>query len=1024
VIWTSLVEREVAEIPLSSPMRSRALFLVAALLASLPLLLADEPGGFTPAESAKRMKPAVGLESRIFAAEPDVRQPIFVKCDDRGRVWTIQYLQYPNPAGLKRVKVDRWSRTVYDRIPDPPPKGPKGADRITICEDTDGDGKADKFTDFVGGLNLCTGVEFGFGGVFVLQAPYLLFYPDRNRDDVPDSDPEVLLTGFGMEDAQSLANHLTWGPDGWLYGLNGSTTSCRIRGIEFQQGVWRYHPVTRAFELFCEGGGNVFGLTFDDDGNLFYSSNLGLFWHAHQGAYYFKNLGKHGPLHNPFAYGWLMHVTHDAPTGGPTTGGTIYRGDSFPERFRGRFLAGDFLRHTASTWELKPNGATVTATFRDLLLDSRDTWFGATDLCLGPDGSMYLSDFYDKRTAHPDPDADWDRSNGRIYKIRALGATPQAKFDLAKLGSKELVELLKHPNGWFADRARVLLAEKGDMSIWPALRDMARQKESRLALRGLWALNVCGGLDDEFAVELLNHPGEYVRSWTIRLLGDAKKVSTPVAQRFAAMAEKDLSPVVRAQLLCTAKRLPGEQALPIIERLLLRDIDAADPVIPWLLWWAIESKAVSDHKRVTAFFSSAENRKSAAVRANLGRLVRRFAADGTAIGYSAADKLLRSLTAAETSSVLADLDRGLAERAVGLAPVGQGGLFDTLATPGSEATKPPRVFEPLTAELTNFIRTAWQESPGDATRTRLALRAGIAAARNRVHSDIASPKTPRSALLERLTILEELGDSSCVPALLPLLSSTDPDVQKLALGVLARHGGSEVGNAVLSAYPRMTVTLQLRARDVLFGRKEWATGFLTLVNDGKVRPADVVVEQVRLLALLGDPQIDLAVRKLWGSIQPGTPEEKLAEVRRFSNDLRAGTGDATRGKTLFTKHCGACHKLFGEGGTVGPDLTITSRADTAWLLASIVDPSAVIRTQYVQHAAYTTDGVVHTGIIADQDGGSITLVDAKAEKTRIARDRIESLRELRTSLMPEKLLDPLTPQERRDLFRFMQQPGK
>ena len=200
------------------------------------------------------MKPADGLEVRLFAAEPDVRQPIFVKCDDRGRVWTIQYLQYPNPAGLKRVKVDRWSRTVYDRIPEPPPKGPKGADRITICEDTDGDGKADRFKDFVTGLNLCTGLEFGHGGVFVLQAPYLLFYPDRNRDDVPDSDPEVLLTGFGMEDAQSLANHLTWGPDGWLYGLNGSTTTCNIRGIEFQQGVWRYHPVTKAVRALLRGG--------------------------------------------------------------------------------------------------------------------------------------------------------------------------------------------------------------------------------------------------------------------------------------------------------------------------------------------------------------------------------------------------------------------------------------------------------------------------------------------------------------------------------------------------------------------------------------------------------------------------------------------------------------------------------------------------------------------------------------------------------------------------------------------------
>jgi putative membrane-bound dehydrogenase-like protein len=989
-------------------------------LAALPLLPAAEPaGGFAPAEAAKRMRPADGLAVRLFAAEPDVRQPIFVKCDDRGRVWTIQYLQYPNPAGLKRVKVDRWSRTVYDRIPEPPPKGPKGDDRITICADADGDGRADTFKDFVTGLNLCTGVEFGHGGVFVLQAPYLRFYPDRNRDDVPDSDPEVLLTGFGMEDAQSLANHLTWGPDGWLYGLNGSTTTCRIRGIEFQQGVWRYHPKTKAFELFCEGGGNVFGLTFDDLGNLFYSSNLGLFWHAHQGAYYLKNVGKHGPLHNPFAYGHLMHVRHDAPTGGPSTGGTVYRGDSFPERFRGRFLAGDFLRHTASTWELERSGATVTAHARELLLDSRDGWFGATDLCLGPGGSVYVSDFYDRRTAHPDPDADWDRSNGRIYKVQATGAKPAKETDLGKLNADELIELLKHPNGWAADRARVLLSEKGGRASWGPLRKLARGKDERLALRGLWALYATEGFDGVFAAELLKHPGEHVRAWVVRLLGDAKGVSPTLARAFADLAESDPSPVVRAQLLCSAKRLPGEQAMPVIEALLLRGGDSADPVIPWLLWWAVESKAAPDRARVVAFFAKPESRKRPAVRANLGRLVRRYAAEGTSAGYSAAHKLLTAVTAAERTALLADLDRGLAERAVGLPAVGQGGLFDALATPGGAQPK-PRKYEPLTPELAELIRAQWSAAPASELATRLALRAGIAAARDAVHDDLRASKTPRQLLIERLAVLEELGTPECVSLVQPHLVAKDAEVQRRALAVLARVGGTDGGAVVLKAYPSLPAALRPRAREVLFGRKEWARGFLALVDAGKVKPAEVAVEQVRLLALLGDKEIDATVRKHWGQVKPGTPEEKLAEVRRFSNDLRAGPGDAAKGKLLFAKHCGACHKLFGEGGAVGPDLTNTSRGDTAWLLASVVDPGAVIRAQYVQVAVRTTDEVVRSGIVAEQDGASVTLADAKGERTRIARDRIDSIRDLPTSLMPENLLGALAPQERRDLFKYLQ----
>ncbi len=212
--------------------------------------------GYSVAEAPKHFQVAEGFKATLFAGEPNIRQPILVKFDDRGRLWTIQYLQYPNPAGLKRVSVDRYSRTVYDRVPEPPPRGPKGTDRITIMEDTTGSGHADKFKDFISDLNLVTGLAFGYGGVFVLQSPYLLFYPDRNRDDVPDSDPEVVLSGFGMEDAQSMANHLTWGPDGWLYGLNGSTTTAKVRGLEFQQGVWRYHPVTkreRSFSRKAEG---------------------------------------------------------------------------------------------------------------------------------------------------------------------------------------------------------------------------------------------------------------------------------------------------------------------------------------------------------------------------------------------------------------------------------------------------------------------------------------------------------------------------------------------------------------------------------------------------------------------------------------------------------------------------------------------------------------------------------------------------------------------------------------------------
>src|SRR2546422_927243 len=147
--------------------------------------------GYSPEEAVSHMTVSNGLQVKLFASEPMIAQPECIEFDDRGRLWVIQYLQYPNPAGLQRAKVDRWSRTVYDRVPEPPPRGPKGADRITILEDTDNHGHANKAHDFVSGLNLATGLAFGHGGVFVLNVPYLLFYPDRNQDDIPDSDPIV-----------------------------------------------------------------------------------------------------------------------------------------------------------------------------------------------------------------------------------------------------------------------------------------------------------------------------------------------------------------------------------------------------------------------------------------------------------------------------------------------------------------------------------------------------------------------------------------------------------------------------------------------------------------------------------------------------------------------------------------------------------------------------------------------------------------------------------------------------------------
>lgn len=956
--------------------------------------------GYPPPEAIGRMTLPEGLAATLFASEPEVRQPIFCKCDDRGRLWTIQYLQYPNPAGLKRVQVDRFSRTTYDRKPEPPPHGPRGEDRITILQDTDGDGRADRFRDFVSGLNLCTGVEFGDGGVYVIQVPYLLFYPDRNRDDVPDGDPEVLLDGFGMEDSQSLANHLTWGPDGWLYGLNGSTTTCRIRGIEFQQGVWRYHPRTRAFELFCEGGGNVYGLTFDRQGRLFYSSNGGLFWHALQGAYYEKNFGKHGPLHNPHAYGFLPHVVTRGQTGRPNPGGTVYLGTSFPPAFRDAYLCSDFLAHTCSWWQVVPEGATVSAVLQGHLLDSHDTWFGATDLCLGPAGEVYIGDFHDQRTAHPDPDANWDRSNGRIYRIQATAAAaPPESFDLHRLSIGDLVALLRSPNGWMRDRARRLLTERRDAAAVPELEALTPDGDPDVALQGLWALHGLEALTDVRATRLLDHDSEHVRAWTVRLLGDAGQVSPEIESKLLDLAGRESSLVVRSQLMSTAKRLPAATNLRLVLALLRADASPSEPALQWLTWWAIESIAVSHAKAVLDGFAAPASWDLPETRRVLRLLVRRYAAEGTPAADAACEALWRSAPEMEVDGIVEAVAAGLRQR-----PRGTERERTVAVAPG----------------LHSRITAAWTAQPASLARTRLALEAGVTAAHLDLLSRVAAA---RSGDVPLLTLLAEFGEADAVPLALSFLrADVAPDVQTAALRIVGRFPDPSAVARVLEALPSLSSPVQQVARDQLLASRGGGLAYLQAVDAGRFPATSLSLEQVATLALHKDSAIDALIRRHWGQVQAATPEDKLAEVRRIQNDLRAAAGQVDAGGALFHKHCATCHRLQGEGTPLGPDLTGTVRGDLTSLLTNIVDPSSVIRSEYVPQVIVTTAGTVHTGLIAEQDAAAVTLVTSRNERIRIPRGEIETAHDSPVSLMPERLLSALTPQELRNLFAFLRRP--
>jgi putative heme-binding domain-containing protein len=291
----------------------------------------------------------------------------------------------------------------------------------------------------------------------------------------------------------------------------------------------------------------------------------------------------------------------------------------------------------------------------------------------------------------------------------------------------------------------------------------------------------------------------------------------------------------------------------------------------------------------------------------------------------------------------------------------------------------------------------------------------------RVIQLVADDALARQTRIELLRVLDEMGEVDCVPPLLAILSDWQNDaVRAAALTTLSRFDQPQIAQAVLSAYPKMSAPLRSEARTLLFGRPDWTRSLLDRIDRGEIAAADVQTEELRRVAYYSDSDLDARVRKRWGNIRAGTPEEKLADIRRISNDLRAAAGRPDHGHELFKKSCATCHTLFGEGIRIGPDLTTANRKDRDFLLVSIVDPSVQIRKEYLAYAVTTNSGRVVTGLIADQTPSSITVVGPKNERTSIRRDDIEEVRESPQSLMPERLLDAMKPQELRDLFSYLQ----
>ena len=549
-----------------------------------------------PQKSEAAMEVPEGFHVTLVAAEPQIHQPIAFDFDDRGRLWVVECFSHPE-----------WKAV--------------GQDRVVILEDSDGDGRADRRQVFWNQGRYLTGIAYGYGGVFLCNTPDLIFVPDSDDDGRPDGPPEVLLEGWSHRNRNNVFNNLCFGPDGWLYGAVGQDQPFRVgppgtpeedRAV-LSRGIWRYHPRDRQFEVVALGAVNPWGLDFNEVGDGFFTNCvLPHLWHLIRGAYYERRPGERdhalayeriGPIcdHRHWGEGpWTSSrggrgSHHQAGGGHAHTGAAIYLADQWPAPFRGLFYTGNLHGNRINRDTLERRGSSYVARHRPDFLMAHSPWFRCLSQKVGPDGSMYITDWHDVGECHDNDGS--HRSSGRLYRV-SFGQPPTVQVALATASDEELGELLEHANAWYRRRARRLLQERSERTPAPRLKAALHQRfrqaddvVSRLEI--LWALYGMEQAEDAWLQTLLGDADPYIRSWAVRLLVDRGAPSSEAQQALVRLGRTDASAYVRLSLASALPHLSKTQRWQLAGHLAGHAEDADDAAIPPMIWYGVADDVVA-----------------------------------------------------------------------------------------------------------------------------------------------------------------------------------------------------------------------------------------------------------------------------------------------------------------------------------------------------------------------------------------------------------------------------------------------
>ncbi|MEL6251324.1 MAG: PVC-type heme-binding CxxCH protein [Bacteroidota bacterium] len=954
--------------------------------------LAQEEGRnakfLTPQEAVDNMTIRDGFGVNVWASEPMITQPMAFCWDDKGRLWIAENRDYENrKEGFSNF----------------------GNSRILILEDTDKDGVADVKKVFLEGIPFPSAIAVGFDGLFLGAPPNFMFIPDADQDDKADEDDiKILRTGWGIRDRHETLNSLHWGPDGWIYGLEGFATPSRIRkpegdgkiykhkdpfpddifdkeGVDINGGVWRYHPTKDIFEVVSHGFSNPWGIDYDAKGQLFITACvIPHLFHVIPGGIYHRQGGRH---FNPYVYQDIKTIVdhrHRSAHGGAR----VYQSDAFPEEQKGRIFMANIHEHAVLSDIFHRNGSGFIASDgEDFMMANNAQWIGFS-LEIGPDGNLYVLDWHDADICG---NSVQQKETGRIFRI--FPEESQAKnwegryADLSTLNDEQLVDLQLSESDWHTRRARVILQYRGSKEgiskkAKEKLQDMLwNNLNGDYRLKALWTLHVSQAFRDNDLAKALEDKDEYIRAWAIQFLTEDKQIEEEMSKKLIDMAAKDPSAVVRLYLASAMQRVDTETAWRLATNLLSRDLDNADHNIPLMTWFGLEPLVNDNFARSMSLALNSKNPM-------ISQFISRRLVDG-----DHQDKLIVSLHAnsSNTEAILTGMQKALEGRS------------DVKEPNPWAATRDRLRINPAYKDLVQDI-------------SRLFGSAEAAKAYMNVLTDQTASTEDRQKALRGLASQKWAE----LPEVLPELMK-EQQMRIEAIRALAQYEDYNLGLELITEYPAFSTEEKSEIVQTMATRRMYANMLTEAIKKEHVPRKDIPAYVARQLRrVMGNGFVEV-----WGPIDQ-LAENTQSEIARYTSMLSEdvlSAASASNGKAHFTNNCGACHILDGEGGKIGPDLTGANRGSIDYLLYNILDPNGDIQDDYKMEVVTTRDGRTYLGNIAKENDRQLVMRIVGQEELIVNKADIQSRESSEVSMMPQGLFQTLSDEEVADLIKYLMVAG-